>query len=382
MGAGRLGERITPVKIIGLQVYEYGVNYAHGEYVMSGGRAATEQRGLLVRIRTDEGIDGWGESTQLGSTYLPTSAAATRSALEELLPHLVGVDPTNTLALNELMDGILLGGTSAKSAIDIACWDVRGRALGVPVSALLGGVLQPSFPLYEAVPLGRPEEMAAFVETQRATGVNIFQLKVGNRPEDDIERVHAAVAAGDRDTVVIADANGGWNLLEAESVLKRIDDLDLYIEQPCRTTRDSASAHRHSRLPLVLDESITTAAELIEARTLASATAVNLKIGRIGGITKAVRLRDLAQDLNMMVTIEDTWGGDVTTAAVSHVAATTRPKSLLSASFFNDWTDGHVAGHQPRSADGRGSAPDGPGLGITVQPEALGEPVIMVGAAA
>jgi L-alanine-DL-glutamate epimerase-like enolase superfamily enzyme len=199
---------------------------------------------------------------------------------------------------------------------------------------------------------------------------------------DDVERVRAAVEAGDRDTVVIADANGGWNLLEAESVLRAIDDLDVYVEQPCRTTRDSASVHRNSRLPLILDESVTNAAELVEARTLASATAVNIKLSRIGGITKAVRLRDLAQDLNMMVTIEDTWGGGVTTAAVSHVATTTRPKSLLSASFFNDWTDGHVAGHLPRSADGRGSAPDAPGLGISVQDEALGKPVFVVGVSA
>jgi L-alanine-DL-glutamate epimerase-like enolase superfamily enzyme len=110
------------------------------------------------------------------------------------------------------MDGLLHGGTSGKSAIDVACWDLRAKALDVPVSTLLGGVINPSFPLYEAVPMGTPDEMASFIRNRRATGVNRFQLKVGNKPEEDVERVRAAVEAGDRDTVVIADANGGWNL--------------------------------------------------------------------------------------------------------------------------------------------------------------------------
>jgi L-alanine-DL-glutamate epimerase-like enolase superfamily enzyme len=86
-------------------------------------------------------------------------------------------------------------------------------------------------------------------------------------------------------------------------------------------------------------------------------------------------MRDLIQDLNMMVSVEDMWGGDVITAAVSHIAASTRPENLLNVSFFNDWTDGHVAGHAPRSRDGRGSAPTDPGLGITVDAAALGEPI-------
>ena len=370
------------MKITGASLFEYAVHYVHGEYVMSGGRAATEQQGLLLRLRTDKGIDGWGESTQLGGTYLPTSAAMTRSSLEDLLPYLIGADPTNILAVHEVMDGLLLGGTSGKSAIDVACWDLRGKALGVPVSTLLGGVINPSFPLYEAVPLGTPDEMASFVRNRRATGVNRFQLKVGNKPEEDLERVRAAVEAGDRDTVVIADANGGWNLIEAETALKGIDDYGVYVEQPCRTTRDSATVHRNSRSALILDESVTNAAELYEARTIASAAAVNLKLGRVGGITQAVRLRDLAQALNMMVTIEDTWGGDVATAAASHVAASTKPGALLTTSFFNDWTDGHVAGYNPRSVDGHGSAPVGPGLGISVNEGVIGDPVFTVGDAA
>jgi L-alanine-DL-glutamate epimerase-like enolase superfamily enzyme len=80
------------------------------------------------------------------------------------------------------------------------------------------------------------------------------------------------------------------------------------------------------------------------------------------------------------MTIEDTWGGDIVTAAVSHLAASTAPESLLHASFMNDWVCEHVAGHSPRSAQGRGRAPDGPGLGIEVDVEALGTPLVTMGA--
>ena len=363
------------MEIVGADVFDYRLNYAHGEYVMSGGRAALFQVGTLVRLRTDDGVDGWGEITPLGSTYLPTSPGVVRAGLAEMLPGLVGLDPTNISAVNRVMDGTLLGNGYAKSAVDIACWDLLGKVAGLPISALLGGVLQEDFPIYEAVPLGSPQSMADFITTRRAAGITRFQLKVGNRPDDDIARTQACAEAGEGKTVIIADSNGGWNILDAQLALRGMEDLPIYIEQPCRTTQDSIIAHRNCRLPLVLDESVTNATELFEAKTVAGAISVNIKISRVGGLTKAVRMRDLMQELNMMVSVEDMWGGDVITAAVSHIAASTRPENLLNTSFFNDWTDGHIAGYMPRSNNGRGSAPTGPGLGITVDAKALGEPI-------
>ncbi|MFC9549955.1 mandelate racemase/muconate lactonizing enzyme family protein [Rhodococcus sp. NPDC056960] len=364
------------MKIVGIDVFDYKVRYAHGEYVMSGGRAAVHQVGTLVRIRTDEGLEGWGEITPLGSTYLPTSPDVVRAGLAEVLPHLVGADPTNIARINRIMDAVLLGQGYAKSAIDTACWDLLGKSANLPISALLGGVLQEDFPIYEAVPLGSPESMADYISERREAGINRFQLKVGNRPLEDADRTRAAAEAGDSDTVIIADSNGGWNLLDAQIAMRNMEDLPVLVEQPCRTTEDSILAHRNCRLPLVLDESITGPTDLFKAKTEAGAVSVNVKISRVGGLTKAARMRDLMQELNMMVSIEDMWGGDVITAAVSHLAASTRPENLLNTSFFNDWTDGHVAGYQPRSVNGRGSAPVGPGLGITVDAQALGEPIL------
>ncbi|MFD2249506.1 L-alanine-DL-glutamate epimerase-like enolase superfamily enzyme [Pseudochelatococcus lubricantis] len=366
------------MKIEAIDVFGYVLTYAHGEYVMSNGRAAVSQPSTLVRLRTNTGLEGWGEASTLGGTYLPAFAGGTRTAIREIAPTLIGLDPANISLVNRAMDGVLLGQQSAKSAIDIACWDILGKSCNMPVSALLGGVLQESFPLYEAVPLASPEEMADFVQKRSAAGIRRFQVKVGNDPYDDIARTRSVAAHAGGDAVVIADANGGWNLQAALIAVRNLADLNIYIEQPCRDTADCAIVQRSSTLPLVLDESVVNTAELFRAKYEAGAGSVNVKLGRLGGITGAARIRAAAQDLGMTMCIEDVWGGDVATAAISHMAASTAPEALLHASFFNDWTNEHVAGYLPRSSAGRGSAPTGPGLGIEVDARSLDAPLFSI----
>jgi L-alanine-DL-glutamate epimerase-like enolase superfamily enzyme len=362
--------------ITGVDVFAHSVSYAHGEYVMSGGRSAARQTSTLVRLTTDDGLEGWGEVTPLGATYLPTSTSTVRAALELLATHLLGLDPVNVLQVNRVMDGVLLGHPYAKSPVDIACWDLRGKILDASVATLLGGVTQDTYPVYEPVPLRSPDEMAAYVRTRRAAGIKKFQLKVGNSPRDDIARTEAAVSAADDETLIVADSNGGWNLLDARMAVKALGQLPILIEQPCRTTDDCVLAVRESNLPLVLDESILNLDDVLTAKYRASAVAINVKLSRVGGITKAARFRDLIQELGMMITVEDMWGGDIVSTAVSHVAASTAPESLLMSPLLNELTsDGFIAGHVPQSVDGRASAPTGPGLGIEIDSGDLGEPL-------
>jgi len=362
------------VRIIGIDVYGYRLTYAHGQYSMSGGRDATHQDSTLVRIRTDEGIDGWGESCALGGNYLPMFPGGTKAALAELAPGLIGLDPRHVGPIQDDMNRRLRGFPDAKSAIDLACWDILGKAAGLPVSVLLGGVRQEEFPLYEAVPLAPPAQMADFITARRAAGITAFQVKVGNDPLEDARRAAAAVEAGG-DSLLICDANGGWRVQDALLAARAMEDLPILLEQPCLTTADCAQVRRSTRLPMVVDESVVTPADLHDATSVAGAGSVNLKLGRLGGLTPMRLMRDLAVGLGLTVSIEDTWGGDVVTAAVAHVAASTAAADLLSTSFFNDWTNEHVAEPRPVSRAGRGSAPTSPGLGIAVAPEALGQPI-------
>src|ERR1700733_8547429 len=107
--------RRPALKIIGVDCFGYKLGYAHGEYVMSGGRAAGAETGTLVRLRTDEGLDGWGEITPLGATYLPAFTDGIRTALQFLAPSLMGCDPTNISQVRARLDGTLLGHGYAKS---------------------------------------------------------------------------------------------------------------------------------------------------------------------------------------------------------------------------------------------------------------------------
>jgi L-alanine-DL-glutamate epimerase-like enolase superfamily enzyme len=364
------------MQIVKVDVFGYQLTYAHGAYVMSGGRSAQVQDSTVVRLTTDTGLVGWGESCSLAGTYLPSFTGATRAALELMGPALVGVDPSNISTVSRVMESQLLDQKAPKAAVDVACWDLLGQQAGLPISTLLGGVLQEDFPLYEAVPLDSVDAMVQFVTSRYAAGIRRFQLKVGNDPVDDAHRIRAVVESAPDDAVIIADANGGWNVMDAAVALRLIRDLDVFVEQPCRTLEDCASLRDRAPYPLIIDEPVTDPAALVRAKQLAGAVAVNVKIGRLGGLTPAAQVRDLAQSLAMKVTIEDTWGGDIATAAVSHLAASTRPESLLTTSFFNDWTMEHVAGYEPRSVDGRGSAPTGPGLGITVDADYFGMPLM------
>jgi L-alanine-DL-glutamate epimerase-like enolase superfamily enzyme len=212
-----------------------------------------------------------------------------------------------------------------------------------------------------------------------AEGVRHFQLKLGADPrEDAIRAVEVARLVGDRG-LLIADANCGWLPQDAVVAARLLDPLDrVYLEQPCRTLEECVAVRRHTTLPMILDEIIVDVPSLLRAVSANGLEAFNLKLSRVGGLTNARLMRDLAERLGLRVTLEDTWGGDVTTAAVAHLAASTRPEHLLTVSFMNDWTNEHLAGYEPRSANGVGAAPSGPGLGIEVDLERLGAPLFVV----
>jgi cis-L-3-hydroxyproline dehydratase len=128
-------------------------------------------------------------------------------------------------------------------------------------------------------------------------------------------------------------------------------------------------------MPFVLDEVITDVATLLRCHHAGVMDAINLKISRVGGLAVARTIRELAETLGLRLTIEDTWGGDLTTAVVSQLAASTAPEAFYAASFMNDWTLEHVAGYEPSSKDGWGRVGTGPGLGVQVDEPMLGEPL-------
>jgi L-alanine-DL-glutamate epimerase-like enolase superfamily enzyme len=180
--------------------------------------------------------------------------------------------------------------------------------------------------------------------------------------------------------IVIADANGGWRLQDAVVAARLLEGLErVFFEQPCPTLEECLYVRARTTLPMVLDEVITDAPSFLRAFHAGGMEAINLKISKLGGLTRARQVRELAETLGIRLTIEDTWGGDLVTAAVSHLAASVRPDALFTVSFMNDWTNEHIAGYEPRSRNGVGAAPAGPGLGVEVDLDMLGAPLLRFG---
>jgi L-alanine-DL-glutamate epimerase-like enolase superfamily enzyme len=347
-------------------------------YKWSGGKSVTVFDSTIVRVETDGALVGHGEVCPLGPFYLPAYADGVRAGLRELGPHLIGHDPRQLGKLNRVMDAALKGHPYVKSGIDIACWDILGQAANLPVCELLGGRYGDDFHLYRAISQDTPEAMAARVAAYRNEGYRRFQLKVGGDPDVDIARIRAAAAQlvpGDR---LIADANTGWTQHEAMRVVRAVRDVDVYIEQPCLSYRECLSVRRHGDHPFVLDETIDNLDMLVQAIADGAMDVVNLKISKFGGLTKIKQARDLCVSMGIAMTLEDSWGGDIATAAIAHLAHSTPTEFLFTSTDFNSYVTVATADGAPRRIDGRMAAPKQPGLGITPIMDVLGQPVVEI----
>ncbi|MCH8036940.1 MAG: mandelate racemase/muconate lactonizing enzyme family protein [Proteobacteria bacterium] len=366
------------MKITRIAAYQVDLPVHEGSYNWSGGKSVSVFDSTVVRVETDEGVTGHGEVCPLGPFYLASYAAGVRAGIAELAPDLIGLDPCELGVLDRRMDALLKGHPYVKSALDMACWDILGQAAGLPVCTLLGGRFGADTVLYRAISQATPEVMAAKAAGYRAEGYRRFQLKVGGDPDEDIARIHAVSEILEPGDVLVADANTGWLAHQALRVVRAVEDVDVYIEQPCLTYEECLSVRRHCDHPFVLDESVDDIAMLLRGHADQAMDVVNIKINKLGGLTKAARARDLCVSMGLAMTIEDTWGGDIVTAAIAHLYHSTPEQFRFTATDFNSYVTVSIAEGAPQRKDGRMAASTAPGLGITPRMEVLGEPVIDV----
>lgn len=320
-----------------------------------------------------------GEVCPLGPAYLPAYARGARAGIAELAPHLLGADPLALGEPNELMDRAMRGHPYVKSALDIACWDLLGQASGLSVATLMGGHVGADFALYRAISQEAPAHMAKKIARYRKQGYHKFQLKVGGDPDIDIDCIRAAAVELSRGDVLVADANTGWTQHAAMRVVDAVRDVDVYIEQPCMTYEQCLAVRRHTNRPFILDEVVDGIDMVVRGVADLAMDVINLKISKVGGLTRSRQIRDLCVSLGIAMTIEDTWGGDITTAAIAHLAHSTRERFLFSSTDFNSYVTVAFADGAPQRHKGRLSASNEPGLGVRPQLKKLGNPVLEVG---
>ena len=364
------------MKITRIAAYQIDLPLHEGSYKWSGGKSVDVFDSTIVRVETDTGLAGHGEVCPLGPFYLPAYAGGVRAGIAELAPLLIGQDPIRIGALNNFMDKAMKGHPYVKTGIDIACWDILGQVAGLPVSELLGGRYGDDFVLYRAISQQPPEEMARNVERYRNEGYRRFQLKVGGDPDEDIERIRAVRKILEPGDKLIADANTGWLMHEAARVVRAVKDIDVYIEQPCLSYNECLSIRRRTDHPFVMDEHIDGMDVLLKAHADQATDVVNIKISKFGGLTKARQARDLCVSLGIAMTLEDSWGGDITTAAIAHLAHSTPPEYLFTSTDFNSYVTVSNAAGAPQRQNGRMSASTEPGLGVQPRFELFDDPLV------
>ncbi len=347
-----------------------------GTYKWSGGKSVSIFDSTIVGVETDTGMIGYGEVCPLGPFYLPAYADGVRAGLRELAPHVIGYDPRELAKLNHRMDAALKGHPYVKTGIDIACWDILGQVTGLPVCVLMGGRFGDSVRLYRAISQESPDQMAKKVAGYRAEGYTRFQLKVGGDPDLDIERIRAVRAMLLPTDRLVADANTGWTQHEAMRVVRAVHDVDVYIEQPCLSYEECLAVRRHCNHPFVLDENVDSLDMLLRAKADLAMDVVNLKISKLGGLTKTKQVRDLCVSMGIAMTLEDSWGGDITTAAIAHLAHSTPEEFRFTSTDFNSYVTVSTAENAPQRQQGFMSTSAKSGLGITPKMNVLGKRVV------
>ena len=363
------------MKIKKIDVFQKTYTMAAGKFVISGGKVATAQDSTIVRIEADDGLVGWGEQCVFSPGYLIAHGEGARAALNLLAPAVIGLDPRTPERVYEVMERTMKGHHYAKSAIDIACWDLFGKATAMPLSELLGGTHRSEIPVYAPISMASPEEMKEDCEKWKSRGYKRFQMKVGGDYETDLKRVELCLSVIDGAEKVIFDANGNWTQHDATQIVAALDGLRIYIEQPCPTMEESAKVRARSRHPFILDESLLTSGDILRGHELNAMDAVMLKISRFGGITPVKKARDLSMLLGFALTIEDSGGGDIITAAMAHLSASTPDRFFFNGFFTGSMVKERLTDWGCRTSNGFGELPKGFGLGIEVDEGILGESI-------
>lgn len=352
---------------------------SHQAYYMADGKTCDTVETVVIAVDTAAGLTGWGEVCPIPH-YLPAYARGVAPALQELAPVILGGDPVGAEALMARADAFLPGHVYAKSALDIALWDITGKVAGLPIHALMGGRRQETLPLYHSITCVEPDEMARIACDAKAQGITQFQVKLGASGDwqTDVERLTKVREAVGPGPLVYGDWNCSATTLDAIRVGRGVAQLDVMLEQPCATLEDCARVQSATGLPMKLDELAHDTATLLEGHRLGIMDAVALKLSKFGGLSAARRARDLCLHLGAKMCIECTWGSDIVTAAALHLGAATPPSHLLNVCDLSSYVSPRLGPDAPTRTAGHIVPPDGPGLGVNVDETCLGAPDLIL----
>lgn len=369
------------MKITSLDVFQLDLPYAGGTYRLSHGRDYDSFDATFVRLRTDTGLEGWGESTPFGATYIAAHARGVRAGIEEMATGVLGRDPRLTDRVWDAMDQHLAGHNHAKAAVDLAVWDLAGKALGLPVHALLGGSTGQRMPVISSIHAGSPEDMRARVADHRARGYRGHSIKIGasdaeGGPALDAERIRAALDSRQTGEFFLVDANGGLSPEQALRLLNLLPaGLDFVLEAPCASWRETLSLRQRCSVPIMLDELVLEDSDLVHMISTDAADGLGLKITKAGGLTPSRRQRDICRAAGLVMSVQDTVGSTLSFAALAHLGSTVPPHLLRCILDVRDMVMLPVGAIDAPIRDGGILLGDAPGLGVEIDASLFPTPV-------
>jgi len=334
---------------------------------------------VFVRLETSDGLVGWGEAACLGGpTWSEESSESVAATIERyIVPWLVGRDASGIEALSREMARRVQGNPFARAAVEMALWDLNGRALGVPVHRLLGGRVRDRVPLSWSLAVA---DAGAEIEEARAKvagGHRIFKIKTAARPvAEDVARVRRLREAIGPDVSLRVDANQGWDRPTALRAIRALEPFGLdFVEQPVPRWdfEGMAEIGRRVNVPIMADESCFSPQDALQIARLGGVSILGLKVTKSAGIIGTMAIARIAEAAGMGCYVGCMIETSLGTAAYLQVALAAAPVTWGCELFGPLLLKGDVVREPVRFADGAILALDGPGLGVKVDERALAE---------
>lgn len=351
-------------------------NAVNTRYVAEDALAADLEITIL-RMETECGLVGWGETCTAPSYYLPTLASGARAAIAHAAPLILGADPRRINWIISRIDTAMRGQGPAKSAIEMTLWDLKGKAHGLPLVDIWGGRVVDDMPVMCLVDVDTPRRMLEETARYRTKGYKFYQHKIGEGSANDkIARIKMLMDDRRDDEIFWFDPNRAWTIQRGMAVLPMVAHLSPIIETPCESYEECKTLSKAVGLPMMLDEVMTGPDVMRRAAADGIIQSAVLKMSCTGGLRQHRHMLEVAQRHGVPCRIEDFYGSGLTLAAVSHLAQSL-PAAATFALYDYHNEDVPVVKNPFRVESGRVKVPDNcaPGLGVEVDAEVIGNPV-------
>lgn len=341
---------------------------AHGDHVTSDY--------VIIRVHTDEGLVGLGEAT-VSALWSGETSKSTVAAISDLIgPALLGRDPRNIQSLRGVMDFLIKLNPFTKAAVEMALWDIAGKAAGVPVYRLLGGKVRDVIPTKMMIGAFDVPRARGLAERFLKWGVRCLKVKVGLDLAGDLERVRAVRELAGPDVTLTVDANCGWNATTARIALRQLRPLNLLLaEQPIAPGDLEAMASlRSAGIPIMADESVFTLSDAWNVTRAHAVDIISLYPGKNGGIAASIEVATVAKAAGIPCHVGSNLELGIGSAAMLHLAcavtaidSVTYPADILGPHYHEADLLTEPLALKPDGA----LVPEGPGLGVELDEKQL-----------